>query len=60
MNLPNGKNINIRVNEQKFRLNDAFNCTDSNKPAYETDFYFRMNDLGIWYAATKTDINVLG
>lgn len=60
LKLPNGTVIEIGVNNRNMRVNNAFNCTDSEKPPSLFHFYFRMNNINMYYASTKKDLNVLG
>lgn len=55
-----GDTITIAHDERYFRLNQAYNCTDTAKPKTERMFFFRINKERIYYTATSTDINVLG
>jgi len=58
LQLANNTIARIKVNHEGYRVNDCINC-NSSKPENDTLFYFRLNDEGLFYASTKTDINVL-
>jgi carbonic anhydrase len=59
LTLSNGTKIEIITNGTS-RLNPAFNCTDADKPKTPYQFWFRMNDLNMYYSSSKTDVNILG
>jgi carbonic anhydrase len=51
----------IKVNKDGWRENQAFNCTESsNQNMIKLGFFFRLTNLNIYYAGTKTDVNILG
>ncbi len=58
--LSDGKVVRIRLDNDNFRLNDAFNTPSEDKPTSEKDFWFRLSGSHLYYSMTKTDINVLG
>ena len=58
LQVPN-KTVSPKVGDQGFRYNEAINCT-SGKPENAYLFYFRLADSGLFYGATKTDVNILG
>ena len=60
LTLVNGTIIEIQADEKNMRYNYAANCTDDAKPPSPFSFWFRMNDINLYYSATKTDVNILG
>lgn len=56
--LPDGRSASIRSNHKYFRINDS-NC--EGKPECRLDFWFQIGtNFHLYYASTKTDVNVLG
>jgi carbonic anhydrase len=62
INLPDDSRINIKVNRDDFRINSAFDPTNStgNNPPSKLFFWFRLSGKNLYYASTKKDINILG
>lgn len=60
--LPSGKKVTIRVDRDKFRINDAFTTKVGTgvKPPSKREFWFRLSGLNLYYTANKEDINILG
>jgi carbonic anhydrase len=58
--LPDGRRVAIRVDKDKFRLNDAFTSKTGSKPPSLREFWFRLSGLNLYYTASKEDINILG
>jgi carbonic anhydrase len=61
--LSNGKEIRISHDNKFFRINDGYNCKDTDeKPPKERLFWFRLNrkNSQLFYSSSKTDFNVLG
>ena len=66
-NIPNistkNKNLRVRLNSEEFRINEAYDknkISDDNFPKCEEYFWFRIVDKELFYARTKTDLNVIG
>ncbi len=57
--LPDGTKVPIQTKDINFRVNSLF-ATGKSDAKTEFGFYFRMNGLHIYYAASKTDMNILG
>jgi hypothetical protein len=60
--LPNGKEINIKVDKSYFRINEAFEnaAKSSLLPPRKRYFWFRLSGKHLYYSMTKNDINILG
>ena len=60
--LPNGKEIKISVNNQYFRINQAYKrgSTSKSLPPKKKYFWFRLSGKNLYYSMTKEDINILG
>lgn len=63
--LSNGKEVKIKHDEKFFRINDSYNCKNTDedsKPSKERLFWFRLNrkNTQLFYSSSKTDFNVLG
>ena len=60
--LPNGKQIKIKINKKYFRINEAFTLgiNDSVLPPGRKYFWFRLSGKHLYYSMTKSDINILG
>lgn len=56
------RSIKIKIDNMKFRINDAHNRTEvqENNPHDKNCFWFRLSGLNIYYSSTKTDYNILG
>eukprot|EP00340_Litonotus_pictus_P011240 CAMPEP_0170537384 /NCGR_PEP_ID=MMETSP0209-20121228/102682_1 /TAXON_ID=665100 ORGANISM="Litonotus pictus, Strain P1" /NCGR_SAMPLE_ID=MMETSP0209 /ASSEMBLY_ACC=CAM_ASM_000301 /LENGTH=619 /DNA_ID=CAMNT_0010838871 /DNA_START=343 /DNA_END=2200 /DNA_ORIENTATION=- len=59
--LPNQETRNIQLSEDKFRINQTYNCKkDKHKPAKDYYFWVRLSDKALFYSSTSKDLNVLG
>ena len=60
--LTNGSVAKIQFDDRFFRINPVFNNStqDDNLPRNNTLFWFRLSGKSLYYADTKTDMNVLG
>ena len=60
--LPNGTRTKIQIDNKLFRINPVFDNTtqDENLPRNNTTFWFRLSGKSLYYADTKSDLNVLG
>ena len=60
--MPNGTFQEIKVDQNFFRINSAFddNNPDPSMPPEKFFFWFRLSGKNIYYSLTKTDINILG
>jgi carbonic anhydrase len=60
---PDRSQHGIEADAKLFRINDAWKAeklNDDNLPRENTEFWFRLSATHIYYASTKSDINVLG
>ena len=62
ISMPNGTYIEINVDHNFFRYNNAFNDNnpDPDMPPDNFYFWFRLSGKNIYYSSTKTDVNILG
>jgi carbonic anhydrase len=60
LQLPNGSEIKININDAYFRINDTFTPGDKNGPQSNLDFWFRLSGRNLYYSINQSDINVLG
>ena len=63
LELPNGKQTQIKVNNNYFRINESFHSSRNNDPKgppSKLHFFFRLSGRNIYYSINKTDLNVLG
>jgi carbonic anhydrase len=60
--LPDGRKVSIRVDRDKFRLNDAFTAArgPGTPPPSIREFWFRLSGLNLYYTSYQQDINILG
>lgn len=60
--LQSGEEVIIKVDSNYFRINDAFDSsnTSPDMPKNPLDFWFRLKENNLYYSKTKTDYNILG
>jgi carbonic anhydrase len=58
--MPDGDTVPIEVDDNYFRINDAFDKNQKNSTNTKKDFWFRLSGTHIYYTVTDTDLNVLG
>ena len=59
----NGKNKKLRTDDSNFRINELYDekkKEEADAPKSETDFYFKLAQNLIYYAASKKDTNIIG
>jgi carbonic anhydrase len=57
--LPTGEKVPIQLKKDNFRVNSLFK-TGKSEAKTEFGFWFRLTGTHIYYAASKTDLNILG
>jgi carbonic anhydrase len=60
--LPNDTEVKVKCNKDYFRINESYSPanTSGNTPPSKLFFWFRLNGKNLYYAHTKTEMNVLG
>jgi hypothetical protein len=62
--LPDGSTINIQVDSQYFRINQAYNANTSTNdtalPQHPLNFWFTLSGHNLFYTQQQNDFNVLG
>jgi len=58
--LPDGREVQIKLDDGYFRVNDFYKKGLKGGPPTRNDFWFRLSGKNLYYSINQEDINVLG